>query len=170
MKRFVLMMAVGLCLLCPLAAEAQRLEVSGSLLAGTGLSVGMGAGTSLAQRNATAVAVQILAGNSELRWLRYGLTIRSEVEGKVTLGLVPQLMLLRFFGRFSLGGLIGLPLIIAPRSLYGVEVGGVVSFAFVEWAAVVGQLLFSFYPLGSDLPEGSNLTMIQLFVGVEFRF
>lgn len=154
----------------PQIASAQRLQIQASALAGTGVSMGMGAGTSIARRSATTVAASITASNSERPFFRYGLTLRGEVEGKVTFGIVPQITVLKTLDRFALGGTLGLPMIVAPRTLYGVEAGGYFSFSVLEWMSVVAQLFVSFYPFGKDLPEDSLLSMVQFYAGLEFHF
>lgn len=154
----------------PTVAEAQRPQIQAAAFGVTGVSLGMGAGTTVAKRSATAVAVQVSGSNSERSWIRYGATLRSELEGKVTFGIIPQITLLRSWDAMSLGVIAGVPIIFAPRSLYGIEAGGSFSYRFVEWAAAVAQVLLSFYPLGNDLPDESFLLMVQVNVGIEFHF
>lgn len=154
----------------PHTAEAQRPQFQASAFGGTGVSVGMGSGTSIIRRSATAIAVQVTGSNSERPALRYGGTLRGEVEGKVTFGIVPQIAYIPTFGRFSAGIIGGIPLVIAPKSLYGVEVGGHFGFSITDWVAVVAQAFLSFYPLGNDLPDDSFLLMVQFYAGFEFHF
>lgn len=154
----------------PQGAHAQRLQIQASAFGATGVSMGMGSGTTVLTRSATAIAIQVMAGNSERPALRYGGTLRGEVEGKVTFGIVPQIAYIPSFGRFSAGIIGGIPLIIAPKSLYGVEVGGHFGFSITDWMAVVAQLYLTFYPLGNDLPEDSFLLMVQFYAGIAFNF
>jgi hypothetical protein len=157
-------------LVVPRTSEAQRPQIQASALGATGVSVGMGSGNSIVRRSATAVAVQVTGSNSERPALRYGGTLRGEVEGKVTFGIVPQIAYIPSFGRFSAGIIGGIPLVIAPKSLYGVEVGGHFGFSITDWVAVVAQAYLSFYPLGNDLPDDSFLLMVQFYAGFEFHF
>lgn len=171
--RHLILPAASLCLavaLSPSAALAQRLQIQAAALAGTGLSLGMGDADTVARRNATSVAVQVSFSNSETPALRYGVALRAEVEGKVTFGFVPQIYYLKSLGRVALGAVGGIPIIVAPRTLFGIEAGLHLEVTIIRWLAAAAQVVASFYPWGSDLPEDSFLFMVQGYVGLEFHF
>lgn len=154
----------------PEDARAQRLQIFASAAAGTGVSLGTGGDGTAARRSATFVDLRVMGANSEMDWLRYGVSIRSELEGKVTIGVVPQLSIVTSWRQLLFGVTGGVPLIVMPKSLYGIEAGGHVGYQVLSWLAVTGLFYVSVFPLGNDLPEGSVLVMMQCHVGAEIRF
>jgi hypothetical protein len=172
--RHLILPTASLCLafaLAPSLAHAQRLQIQASALGGTGISLGMGDAATVARRNATSVAVQASFSNSETPSLRYGVALRAEVEGKVTFGFVPQIYYLRALGsRVAIGAVGGIPIIVAPRTLYGIEAGMHIEISIIRWLSVCAQVVASFYPFGSDLPDDSFLFMVQGYAGLEFHF
>ncbi len=169
-KTIIALLFLVIAALLPREAAAQRLEIHTAALAGTGVSIGMGDGTNVTRRSPTAVAAHLLFANSERAWLRYGVTLRAEVEGKVTFGVSPQVALIHAWSRVSLGAVAGVPLIFAPKSLYGIEVGVLFSVRVVEWLSVLVQGFGQFYILGNDLPDDSTLVMVQGYAGIELHF
>ncbi len=171
MRRTTLILVILSALMAiPSLASAQRLQIHTAALAGTGVSIGMGNGDNVTTRSPTAIAAHLLFANSERAWLRYGVTLRAEVESKVTFGFSPQVALARSWRWLSFGATAGIPMIIAPKSLYGIEIGAHVSFDVLEWLSVPIQLFAQFYVLGNDLPEDSFLVMVQLYAGIELHF
>lgn len=171
MQRATLSLVVLLMVLAvPWVATAQRLQIHTAALAGTGVSIGMGDGDNVTRRSPTSVVAHLLFANSERAWLRYGVTLRAEVESKVTFGFSPQVTVGRSWRWLSYGAAAGIPLIIAPKSLYGIEIGAYVSFDVLEWLSVLVQTYGQFYVLGNDLPDDSFLVMVQLYAGIEIHF
>jgi hypothetical protein len=171
MRRMLLgVVALVMVATVPCVASAQRLQIHTGALAGTGVSIGMGNADSVTRRSPTSVVAHVFFANSERAWLRYGVTLRAEVESKVTFGFSPQVAVGRSWRWLSYGAVAGVPLIIAPKSLYGIEVGLYASFDVIEWLSVLVQGFGQFYLLGNDLPEDSFLVMVQLYAGVEIHF
>lgn len=152
------------------AAAAQRLRIHASAAAGTGLSLGTGPATTVALRSPTYVSLDVMGSNSEQAWIRYGVALRSELEGKVTIGIVPRIAILAEWNRLEYGICGGIPIIIAPMSLYGLEAGGTVAYRVLDWLAPYISLLVAVYPLGSDLPKDSVVVMLQAHVGAQLQF
>jgi hypothetical protein len=156
--------------LAPRNAEAQRLQVHPAIFGSAGISLGVGDSNTVLSRSPTSLSLQVSLSNSERPAFRYGLSLRGELETILSFGVVPQVFFVHSVQRLTVGLLAGIPLVIAPRSLYGIEAGASLSIAIVERFAVAVQMLAAFYPLGNDLPEDSLLVMVQVHVGIEAHF
>ncbi len=150
-------------------ALAQTRESEIGLSAGSGLSLG-GTGSADVASHRTPLFLDLSARTSvdEAPTLAWGGSLRLELEGRTSVGIVPRFEVERGLGPIALRPQFGIPFFFAPFTLLGVEAGLCARFPKSGALAVHGSLLVDAYPFGSDVPKGSALTMVNLLFGVLF--
>jgi hypothetical protein len=147
--------------------EPERSEPVLSLSAqvGVGYMSGGHGGLFAANRSPLALDVQVLTAR-EPRYLVGG-ALRIELEGTRAVAAIFRFQLRHPFGPIELRPGIGLPFYIAPRTMLGPEAGLWGRLAFSPDLALLAAFSASAFVMGDDVPKGSTVIMLQIFVGAE---
>jgi hypothetical protein len=155
---------------------AEKLEVSATVAAGSGLSLAGAGGTTFARRSPAFVQVDVGFIHPQLRWLELAPTLMLEVEGRVGFGVMPKVRAFvplrgrRGPSRMLVYGSLGVPAFVAPYTLLGVQVGFGIGVQVHQKFAVVVEGTGAGYFLGSDLMKGAALGKTDAHAGVRVRF
>lgn len=158
-------------LLLPAAASAQSVTVRVGAAAGTGLELaGGGAGGTGLRRSPTFVTLNggVMLDN-ETRF-ELGAALLLELEGRVGVAVEPQLRIHAPGRRFRGYLVVGVPIFVAPYTLFGVSAGPGVSFSPLPALFIFSELALRAYPFGNDLPQGAVLFHGDLSLGVRYAF
>ena len=157
-----------------LPAEAQRRLVVTGLHVGSGLSMGTGP----AGENAGSVTLRrtpIFLEAEAHTWIDaapdpvLGAARRLEVDGRVSVAVVPRAGLVRPLGPARLRLFAGAPFFFAPFSMLGAEVGAALAIPLGDRFALSAGLRLDVFFWGSDLPSDTALVDLDLAVGLEVR-
>jgi hypothetical protein len=163
----------------PVAAlpPAEKLQVSASVMAGSGLSIAGAGGSTLARRSPAFMQVDVGFIHPQVPWLELAPTVMLELEGRVSFGVMPKL---RAFvpwrgrkgkpSRLLTYGSLGVPVFVAPFTLVGVQAGIGVGVQILRHLAVVAEGTGAGYFLGSDRMEGAALGKLDAQAGLRVRF
>jgi hypothetical protein len=162
--------ALCLALLCLLVSEAraQTITVNVGASVGTGMEIGAVASTEV-RRSPTFVVVNagFLLDND--RRFELGAALIMELEGRVGIAVEPQLRIHAFTKLIRLYLVAGVPIFVAPYTLYGASLGPGASYHLKRFSVFVEGLLRA-YPFGSDLPDGMALFHADLLAGARYAF
>lgn len=166
---FVMLLGLGALAVAP-SAHAQEQVIATYLSAGSGLTIGADGGSSVLLRSPVFLDIGARTWASDQSELVYGGSLRLEVDGRVGVGVVPKVEYARTLGPIgiSVGG--GLPIFLAPYTLFGVEAFLTGRFMIGDVFGVFGSFLVDAYLFGSDLPRGTAIVMLNGVLGVELRF
>jgi hypothetical protein len=156
---------------------AEKLQVSATVSAGSGVSFAGVGGTTFARRSPAFVMVDVGFIHPQLTWLEFAPTLMLEVEGRVGFGVMPKLRAFVPFrgrrgkpSRILAYGSLGVPAYIAPYTLVGVQVGIGLGVQLLEHFAVVVEGTGAGYFLGSDRMDGTALGKADVNAGLRVRF
>lgn len=150
-------------------AHAQTVTINAGAAAGTGLEIGKAENT-VVRNSPTYVVLQggLLFDNDQR--FEVGASLLMEVEGRVGFAIEPQIRINIGSGRVR-GQLIGgVPLFLAPYTLFGFSAGPGISVAVYKKLRLFSEVLFRIYPWGNDLADGSALFHTDLLLGVRHAF
>jgi hypothetical protein len=173
-NRTDLFLAAALSTACVLGiaenAEAQRPVLEGAASTGTGASFGPGNAETVVLMTPMYVDVDIIYFNDERPKLEYVVGFTAELQGRVSVGVVPQLRFTTAQRPLLLYGLIGVPLVFAPFVLFGVEVGAGLLWRINETFGLFGEVVVDLFFLGNDIPDDSMLAKLDGNLGVRISF
>ena len=149
----------------PEQPEASEPVLSLSAQVGVGYLSGGHGGLFAANRSPLALDVQVLAVR-EPRYLIGG-ALRIELEGAKAVAGIFRFQLRHPLGPIELRPGIGVPFYIAPRTMLGPEVGVWGRLSFSRDLALLAALSASAFVMGDDVPKGSTVIMLQVFIGAE---
>jgi hypothetical protein len=112
-----------------------------------------------------ALDVQVLTVR-EPRFLIGG-ALRIELEGANAVAGIFRFQLRHPFGPIELRPGIGVPFYIAPRTMLGPEAGICGRMTFSPDLALLAAFTASALVMGDDIPKGTTVIMLQVFVGAE---
>jgi len=151
-------------------APAEKLHVSASVLAGTGMSLAGSGGTTYARRSPTFLLGEVGIVHPDLDWLEFAPSIAFEVEGRVGIGLMPKLRARLPGKRVRIWALAALPIFFVPYSLLGIQGGAGISVALHKRLAIVAEFTGTGFVWGSDLMNGGSLVKLDQQFGVRVSF
>ncbi len=153
-----------------LVPPAEKLEVSASVMAGTGMSVTGSGGKSYGRRSPVFLLGEVAIVHPQLDWLEFAPTVMLEIEGRIGVGLMPKLRARLPGKRVRIWALAGLPIFFAPYSLLGIQGGAGISLALHRRVALLAEFTGTGYVWGSDLIDGGSLAKLDSNFGVRVRF
>ena len=137
---------------------------------GSGVSFGSGDGRSVVLMTPTYLDLDIIYYNDEAPKLEYVIGFQAELQGRVSVGIVPQL-------RFTVGpkavmlyGIIGAPIVFAPFVLAGVEIGSGLLWWVNDIFGLFGEVVMDLFFLGNDLQKDGMLAQLDANFGVRISF
>jgi hypothetical protein len=145
---------------------AEKLQVSATVSAGSGLSLAGAGGQTLMRRSPAFLTVDVGFIHPQVQWLEFAPTLMLEVEGRIGFGVMPKL---RAFVPLR-GRSLGVPAFVAPFTLVGVQAGIGVGVQLTEHFAIVAEGTGTGYFLGSDRMEGAALGKLDSQAGLRVRF
>lgn len=151
-------------------APAEKLQVSATVMAGTGMSMTGVGGTTYARRTPTFLLGEVGLVHPDLEWLELAPTVALEVEGRVGVGLMPKLRARLPGKRVRIWALAGLPIFFAPYSLLGIQGGAGISLKLHKRLALVAEFTGTGFVWGSDLMSGGSLVKLDSQFGVRVNF
>lgn len=150
-------------------ARAQTVTINVGAAAGTGLEIGR-ADVTVVRRSPAFVTVHAgLLFDNDQRF-EFGAALMAEVEGRVGVAVEPQLRIHMGSGRVRGYLVAGVPLFVAPYTLYGASVGPGISVRVAGALSIYGELVVRAYPWGNDLPDGTALFHTDLIIGARHAF
>lgn len=163
-------LALALALSLPAApAAAQTVIINVGAGAGTGLEIGRGESTEVRHSPAfVTVQAGVLLDNDHR--FELGAALLCELEGRVGVALEPQLRVHTGGGRVRGYLVAGVPIFVAPYSLFGISAGPGIGVRAFRTLSIFGELVVRAYPFGSDLPDGSALFHGDLIIGARNAF
>jgi hypothetical protein len=99
--------------------------------------------------------------------LLIGGALRIELEGANAVAGIFRFQLRHPFGPIELRPGIGVPFYIAPRTMLGAEAGMWGRMTFSPDLALLAAFTASALVMGDDIPKGTTVIMLQIFVGAE---
>lgn len=167
MTRFTVSLATLVILLClGRSAAAQRMVTGGGIGLGTGLQRSDLIQEGLFQRARTRIVVPLDFRSDEDMSQGLGIVGIFEVEPKVGFGIEPRYQ--RWFGKV-LSGFVGVPLILVPKSLVGVDAGVDFHIPLGKFSVFVEPSIAAM-PFGTDLPGDHLLIWGLVSAGVYAQF
>ena len=163
-------LAVVVLLFLPEIARAQRPVYEAAASAGSGLSFGPGDGRTVVMMSPMYVDLDFIYANDERPQFEMGVGLQAELQGRVSAGVIPQLRYTSGPGTLMWYGIIGVPLVVAPFALFGVEAGGGILWRFDDRFGVFGEMVIDYFFLGSDLQESGVLIQTDINAGIRVRF
>jgi hypothetical protein len=151
-------------------APAEKLEVSATVMAGTGMSLAGVAKHTLAARSPTFLIGEVAIAHPNLDWLELAPSLMLEVEGRVGFALLPKIRARLPGKRVRIWATAGLPVFVAPYSMLGVQAGAGISIKLHARVALVGEFTATAYVWGSDLMKGAALAKLDETFGVRVFF
>ncbi len=150
----------------PSAASAQTPFLSTQVGVGSGITWGNGpADQTVSRRSPMFVDASLRTWSDEAPTLRWGASLRLEIEGRTSLGVVPRVEIAKKLGDLTITPGVGVPLFFAPFSMLGVEVSTGVLLPLSDTFGISGTAMFDGYFFGSDVPENSAVIMFNLMLG-----
>lgn len=152
-------------------ASAQRQVTEVTLSSGSGLTLGTGQGAGTTARH-TPVFIDgaVRFWTDEQPDYVLGGSVRMELDGRVSVAVVPRAELVTVVGPLTIRPGIGVPFFFAPFWMLGVELGVAARLPLGDNLGVVGSFMLDGYVVGSDVPDGTALIMINGMVGLDARF
>ena len=147
-----------------------KLQISATATAGTGLSIAGDGGQTLATRSPAFLNLDVGFTHPQIPWLELAPGVMLELEGRVGFGLLPKVRAFVPWKRFRPFGLLALPVFVAPYSLLGVQGGVGLAVVIHERVALVTEGSATAYFWGSDLIDGGALGKLDLVGGVRVMF
>ncbi len=151
-------------------APAEKLQLTGTVTTGTGLSMASAGGETLAERSPTFLNVEVGFTHPSIPWFEISPGLMLELEGRVGVGINPKFRAVLPFRRARVYGLVGVPIFFAPYSLLGVQGGAGFAVSVHPHVALVSELSASAFFWGSDLMDDSILGKLDFAFGVRVMF
>jgi hypothetical protein len=151
-------------------APAEKMHVSSTLMAGTGLSLTGSDGRTYWRRSPAFLLAEVGLRHPDLMWLEFAPALLLEVEGRVGFGLLPRVRAFVPTKRLHPYGVLGIPIFVAPYSLLGVQAGFGFTLDLHKRVALVAEFTGNVYVWGSDLMTKSVLGKLDSALGVRVNF
>ncbi len=166
---------LGAIALVPRLGRAQTRRMVTGLHVGSGLSMGTGPSGERTNANLTLRRTPIFLEAEARTWVDaapdpvLGAALRVEVDGRVSVGIVPRAALMRHLGASEVRLFVGVPFFFAPFSLLGAEAGAALAIPLGERFALGTSIRLDVFFWGSDLPSNTAVVDLDLSVGLEVR-
>jgi hypothetical protein len=98
----------------------------------------------------------------------WGGALRAELLGQVSAGGVARVELRKPLGSLELRPGVGLPFVLVPESMFGIETSAVLRIPLGDFGLTV-TLLVDLFLFGTDVPADSAVVMLNGLVGVDFE-
>lgn len=155
-----------LSLAAPARTSAQTPFMSTQLAFGSGITWGNGpADQTVSRRSPMFVDAAMRTWSSEEPSLMLGGSLRMEIEGRTSIGVVPRVEILKKLGSITLLPGAGIPLFFSPFSMIGVEVSTAMLMPLSDAFSLSAAATFDGYFFGSDVPDKSAVIMFNLMIG-----
>jgi len=151
-------------------APADKMHVSATIMAGTGLSLTGSGGRTYGRRSPTFLLAEVGLRHPDLMWLEFAPALLLEVEGRVGFGLLPRVRAFVPTKRVKPYGVLGLPIFVAPYSLLGIQAGFGFTIELHARVALVAEFTGNVYVWGSDLMTDAVLGKLDQSFGVRVSF
>ncbi|MEO0325564.1 MAG: hypothetical protein AAF447_21585 [Myxococcota bacterium] len=150
-------------------AHAQDRIFRAGLQVGGGVSFGQGGNADLVVRpTPTFLDVEVRTWSSEEPTLSLGGVLRLEVgQGRVGGAMVPRASYRRLIGTREVRVFAGLPYFFAPYTMLGAELGAGGRIDLGPGFGLVFNVMSSLFFVGSDVPDGGAIVMVNATVGIE---
>jgi hypothetical protein len=152
------------------SASAQTPFYSGAFMGGSGISFGDGQKSVVAQRSPIFLDLAFRYWSSEEDWFVLGASGRVEIDGRTSIAGVPRVEYQLRAGPLALRPGVGVPFVIAPRTMFGVEGSFSARLDLAGPLGLVAAVYADAYFLGSDVPDDSVVVMINGALGVDLQF
>jgi hypothetical protein len=144
--------------------DEPSIDLSATL--GFGFMRGGNGGLTAGQRAPLCIDAQALVVKDDT-WLLGG-ALRVELEDAKAIAGIARVALRHHSGALELRPGAGLPFYLAPRTMLGPEVSLGFRYAISDIAGLQGMAAISAYLFGSDVPSGSTVIMMHVFLGIGF--
>ena len=153
-------------------AHAQERVISPFIGAGSGIEFGSGAKTSVIQQTPIFLDMGARTWSTERPQLVFGGSLRMEIQGRVSVGIVPRVEFARKVGFLSLSAGGGIPFFFAPFTMLGLEgiVTARMNFSDMDTFGIFASVFIDGFFWGSDIPAHSAVVMVNGVAGVKFVF
>ena len=151
-------------------APAEHVEYTARASAGSGVSLAGADGKTLAARSPTFLVMEAGLRLDNLAWLELNGGLMLEVEGRVSVGVVPRVRAYLPTRRLKLYGLAGAPFVVYPFTLFGAQGGMGLQFDVHKHVGVLVEFVGTGFFGGSDLMAGSALGKLDAVAGVRLAF
>jgi hypothetical protein len=138
-----------------------------ALTGGSGLSLGSsGGGSSYATRTPGFIDIAWRTWHSTTPQWVTGFSLRAEVDGRTSVGVVPRFEFSRTVGRLTLRPGFAAVVFFAPFQLAGPEASLTVALRLGSVASLIGGLAVDLFFIGNDLPPRSTVFSVNGALGV----
>ncbi len=151
-------------------APAEKMHVSTTIMAGTGLSLAGSDGVTYGRRSPAFLLAEVGLRHPDLMWLEFAPALLLEMEGRVGFGLLPRVRAFVPTKRLHPYGVLGLPIFVAPYSMLGVQAGFGFTLDLHKRVALVAEFTGNVFFWGSDLMTSSVLGKLDSSFGVRVHF
>ncbi len=151
-------------------ALAQRPVIEGAVSAGTGASFGGGDGQTVVLQTPFFVDMDIIYYNDESPKLEYVIGLQAELQGRVSAGIVPQLRFTTGPQPWMVYGLVGVPFVVAPFMLLGVEGGAGLLWRMNDRLGFFAEVTVDLFIIGNDMPDEGIVVQLDGNVGLRVMF
>ncbi len=170
-RQFLLCTVIGAAvLLLADPAAAQRTVLEGAASAGSGASFGNGDGQTVVLMTPAYIDIDVIFYNDESPTMEYVIGFQAELQGRVSAGIVPQLRLTTGPKKLMVYGLIGLPFVVAPFMMVGVEAGGGLLWRLMPRFGIFGEVVLDLFFIGNDLQDDGMLAQLDANFGFRVSF
>lgn len=151
-------------------APAEKIHVSTTVMAGSGVSLTGNGGRTYGARSPAFMLAEVGLRHPDLMWLEFAPTLMLEVEGRVGFGLLPRVRAFVPTKRVKPYGVLGVPIFVVPYSLVGIQAGGGLTIELHRRVALVAEFTANVYVWGSDLMDDAVLAKLDESFGVRVQF
>ncbi len=152
-------------------SPAEKLNISGTIAAGTGQSMAAARRKTMIARSPAFLSFEVGFRHPQVDWLEFAPQILLEVERRTGFAVNPRL---RAFlpqpTKVRVYGVLGLPIFIAPYSLLGVEASAGLLIPLHKHFGFTTEIKVAAYFWGSDLMPDSTIVKIDGAFGVRAQF
>jgi hypothetical protein len=159
--------ALVLCSGASASAFAQTLSTEIGALGGAGVERGGTKQHSVVQRAPMFLDASIRHWSDEDSRFILGGSMRVELEGAGSVGVMPRAELRFFFGKLELRPGIAGAFFFAPHTMFGPQTSLALRRKFSDSFGLLGMLDVSAFVIGSDVPKRSTVVIGALSLGIE---
>jgi hypothetical protein len=149
----------------PTGTQQHSIALSGS----SGLTIGAGGGNSYMTHTPAYVDVAWRTWSWTTPHLVTGFSLRSELDGRASVGIVPRFEFSRTVGRLTLRPGLAAVIYFAPYTFIGTEASMSFFVRVSPLVSVVASISIDGFFLGSDLPDRSAVVAVNGGLGVAFQ-
>jgi hypothetical protein len=137
---------------------------------GSGLELGTGSHSSTVMRHTPVfIDLDIRTWTDPEGDFIFGGSLRTEVDGRASIGAVPRVEIRQRIRDIELRPGIGVPLFLAPFLMFGVEMGLNGRMDIGSGFGLVGAVTVGGFFLGNDVPKHSAVVMINGSIGIDIE-